>query len=230
MPLILIVDDNLANLTVLGELLQPRHAVRVANSGLRALRLARLKPQPGLILSAAATGGPPGGSNPGLDPAWQVVLYQQSQDAVYLLDTQGRVLQANPRFAELLGLRPADAAALRLWDWDIDHPQAQALALLVPGAAAPAGFKLRWRHRQGGERWVETRLQRSPQAGPARLLCISRDITARHQTDVSLRQSEARCRATCKNLALGLAENALDGRWLSVNLRLCQISGYVAAR
>ena len=49
-PLVLIVDDNPANLTVLGELLQPQHAVRVANSGVRALRLARLKPQPGLIL------------------------------------------------------------------------------------------------------------------------------------------------------------------------------------
>lgn len=50
LPLILIVDDNPENLTVLGELLQPRHAVRVANSGVRALRLARLEPQPGLIL------------------------------------------------------------------------------------------------------------------------------------------------------------------------------------
>ena len=50
LPLILIVDDNPENLTVLGELLQPRHTVRVANSGVRALRLARLEPQPGLIL------------------------------------------------------------------------------------------------------------------------------------------------------------------------------------
>lgn len=50
MPLILIVDDNPAKLTVPGELLQPQHVAPVANSGLRALRLARLKPQPGLIL------------------------------------------------------------------------------------------------------------------------------------------------------------------------------------
>ena len=49
-PLILIVDDNPENLTVLGELLQPGHAVRVANSGVRALRLARLQPRPDLIL------------------------------------------------------------------------------------------------------------------------------------------------------------------------------------
>ena len=50
LPLVLIVDDNPQNLTVIGELLQPQHAVRVANSGRRALQLARLAPQPDLIL------------------------------------------------------------------------------------------------------------------------------------------------------------------------------------
>ena len=49
-PLILIVDDNLENLTIIGELLQPTYAVRVANSGSRALRLAKLAPLPDLIL------------------------------------------------------------------------------------------------------------------------------------------------------------------------------------
>ena len=49
-PLVLIVDDNPENLSVLGELLQPTHAVRVANGGFRALKLARLAPQPDLIL------------------------------------------------------------------------------------------------------------------------------------------------------------------------------------
>ena len=49
-PLVLIVDDKPENLTVIGELLSPAHAVRVARSGPLALRLARLTPQPDLIL------------------------------------------------------------------------------------------------------------------------------------------------------------------------------------
>lgn len=49
-PLVLIVDDNPENLTVIGELLQPHHGVRAANSGRRALQLARLLPRPDLIL------------------------------------------------------------------------------------------------------------------------------------------------------------------------------------
>lgn len=49
-PLVLIVDDNPENLNIVGELLMPRHAVRVANGGWRGLQLARLAPLPDLIL------------------------------------------------------------------------------------------------------------------------------------------------------------------------------------
>ncbi|OYV01356.1 MAG: two-component system response regulator [Burkholderiales bacterium PBB5] len=50
LPLVLVVDDNPENLTVIGELLQPAHSVRAANGGARALKLAALAPQPDLIL------------------------------------------------------------------------------------------------------------------------------------------------------------------------------------
>ena len=49
-PLVLIVDDNAENLTVLGELLQPLYQVRAANSGERALQLMQLEPLPSLVL------------------------------------------------------------------------------------------------------------------------------------------------------------------------------------
>lgn len=47
---ILIVDDMPQNLHLLGELLQPLYQVRAANSGERALRVARTAPRPDLIL------------------------------------------------------------------------------------------------------------------------------------------------------------------------------------
>ena len=47
---ILIVDDTPENLRVLGEILQPLHTVRVANSGARALEIAATDPRPDLIL------------------------------------------------------------------------------------------------------------------------------------------------------------------------------------
>lgn len=47
---ILIVDDNPENLTVLGEMLRPHYRVLVATSGERALALASAQPMPDLIL------------------------------------------------------------------------------------------------------------------------------------------------------------------------------------
>jgi putative two-component system response regulator len=49
-PIVLVVDDTPENLTVLGELLQPRYRVRIANSGERALRVVASTPRPDLIL------------------------------------------------------------------------------------------------------------------------------------------------------------------------------------
>lgn len=49
-PLILIVDDNSANLLMLGDLLEGRYRVRFAKSGAQALSAAALAPQPDLIL------------------------------------------------------------------------------------------------------------------------------------------------------------------------------------
>jgi len=49
-PVVLVVDDNPENLTVIGELLQGEFRVRAANSGARALALAQLVPAPDLIL------------------------------------------------------------------------------------------------------------------------------------------------------------------------------------
>lgn len=49
-PTILIVDDTPENLSVLGELLQPAFRVRAANSGRRALQIARSHPPTDLIL------------------------------------------------------------------------------------------------------------------------------------------------------------------------------------
>ncbi len=47
---LLVVDDSPANLTVLVDLLEPHYRVRASTSGARALRIARTKPAPDLIL------------------------------------------------------------------------------------------------------------------------------------------------------------------------------------
>ncbi|HCF29630.1 MAG TPA: hypothetical protein DEV81_21050 [Cyanobacteria bacterium UBA11049] len=52
------------------------------------------------------------------------------------------------------------------------------------------------------------------------------DITERKRVEEELRQSEERFRATFNSAAVGIAHASLDGKWLLVNQKLCNIVGY----
>jgi PAS domain S-box-containing protein len=63
------------------------------------------------------------------------------------------------------------------------------------------------------------------QGQPARLVRI-RDLTRRRQVEATLNASEERFRATFEQAAVGIAHVAIDGTFLRVNQRLCEILGY----
>ncbi|UFS71127.1 PAS domain S-box protein [Geomonas sp. RF6] len=58
------------------------------------------------------------------------------------------------------------------------------------------------------------------------IAAIARDITEKKEKERALRHSEERFRAIFSLAALGIAEVALDGRWLHANQKLCDILGY----
>ncbi|MBD2521861.1 PAS domain S-box protein [Nostoc sp. FACHB-133] len=55
---------------------------------------------------------------------------------------------------------------------------------------------------------------------------LQTEITERQRIEEALRESEERFRATFHQAAVGIAHVAIDGRWLLVNQRLCNILGY----
>jgi PAS domain S-box-containing protein len=55
---------------------------------------------------------------------------------------------------------------------------------------------------------------------------ILRDITEREQAVQALKESQERLHATFEQAAVGLSRVAIDGHWLQVNQRLCEITGY----
>jgi PAS domain S-box-containing protein len=61
---------------------------------------------------------------------------------------------------------------------------------------------------------------------PARIIGTSQDVTEREAAEVARQEVEARFRATFEQAAVGIGHVGLDGRWLRVNGRLCDIVGY----
>lgn len=57
-------------------------------------------------------------------------------------------------------------------------------------------------------------------------LHVMEDATERKKLDELIRKSEERFRSTFEQAAVGMAHVNLDGRWLRVNQRLCEMVGY----
>ncbi|OAJ54941.1 hybrid sensor histidine kinase/response regulator [Paraburkholderia ginsengiterrae] len=83
-------------------------------------------------------------------------------------------------------------------------------------------------HRDGTIRWVLVRgMARWNASGkPIRFVGSLVDITQLKLTEQALRSSEARFRGTFENAAVGIAHCDLDGHFLRLNQRLCDIVGH----
>jgi PAS domain S-box-containing protein len=82
---------------------------------------------------------------------------------------------------------------------------------------------------EGDERWVHVRGRLDlKNEKPTRLLGAMIDITASKRNEQALLASEARFRGIFENAAVGVALIGLDGAYLLVNQRICDIVGYTS--
>jgi PAS domain S-box-containing protein len=57
-------------------------------------------------------------------------------------------------------------------------------------------------------------------------IAVAADVTERHEAEERLRESEELFRATFFQAAVGIAQTGMDGHWLLLNDRFCEILGY----
>ena len=139
--------------------------------------------------------------------------------------------------ATLPALIGADAqsmpASTRQWLEHV-HPEDRARfrGLAIDAGAAHARAELDYRLRHSGGNWIHVRQVMEPLQDPVqarggmRWFNTLQDVTGQMVAAAALRASEERFRAMFEKAGVGLTRSDLRGRFIDVNPKFCEITGY----
>jgi PAS domain S-box-containing protein len=154
------------------------------------------------------------------------ILMDQSRDGISILDENSKLVEANQRFAEMLGYTPKELRELHSWDWDTQWTREELLEMGRSVDEAGAHLETRHRRKDGTVFDVELSVNSAVVAGKKLIFCVSRDITERKQAEEALRRSEQNFRDSMENSPLGIRILNKDGKTLYANRALLDMWGY----
>jgi PAS domain S-box-containing protein len=154
------------------------------------------------------------------------ILIDQSRDGIVVLDENGKVYEANRRFAEMLGYSPEEVRGLGVWDWEFQFPREQVQEMIRTVDEKGDHFETRHRRKDGTTYDVEISTNGAIIGGQKLIFCVCRDITERKQAGEALRLSEQNLRDSVENSPLGIRVLSKEGKTLYANRALLDFWGY----
>lgn len=150
-----------------------------------------------------------------------------------LLKPDGTLLEANQTALDFGGMRLEDIAGRPFWEahWWSLYPQTQErLKAAIAKAAAGEFVRYEVDVLGAGDHVITIDFSLKPvkdETGQVVLLIPEgRDISDKKQAEKALRESEQRFRATFDQAAVGIAHVDLDGKFLRINQKFCDLVGY----
>ncbi|MCU0494695.1 MAG: PAS domain-containing protein [Chloroflexaceae bacterium] len=158
---------------------------------------------------------------------------------IYVLDlVEQRTIYVNREVGEALGYTPADIQGMgpnflsRMVHPDDQARAADRVAHLVSlGEGRYAEWEYRMGHADGSWHWFygrETIFARDNQGEPTQVLGIAYDIDDRKQSELALRESEARLQLVLQHMPVMLNAVGPDGTFLAWNAECERVTGYSA--
>ncbi len=149
---------------------------------------------------------------------------------IYHCDQTGRCSYVNQHWCHITGYRLEDALG-EGWACAV-HPEDRRRVLdeWVRTVREEQPFQMEYRYRtpRGKTVWVHGQAvaERGPDGRIVSYVGTITDITESKTAQMALTESERRFRGTFEQAAVGVSHVGLDGRWLLVNDRLCELVGY----
>ena len=144
-----------------------------------------------------------------------------------------RVRRWSPRAEQMFGWSEAEAEGRKAEELGMFPPEQieareKRLARMFSGEQDHGSVIVPLRHRSGRAMWgdVHNAVIRGPGGEVQTLVSMALDITESQDMLHMLNESEARFRSIFNQAAVGIALLDAEGRWMNVNQRLCEITGY----
>ena len=162
---------------------------------------------------------------------------------VLVLERDARIIRFNSAAERASGVSAEEAIGHTLWELNLvpteHHENALRMFEEIVAGAHPSELEAKWVARDGTHRrhvWTNTVLL-GPTGEVTHVIAIGVDVTAQRAAEAALRESETKAvlavRASEARLVdafhyapVGMALVGLDGRFISVNPALCEISGH----
>jgi PAS domain S-box-containing protein len=157
------------------------------------------------------------------------VLMDKSRDGIAILDQDHRIVEANQRFAEMLGYAPAELIGLHTWDFEANMDESHVRAQFADVSAIDATFETRHRRRDGSQYDAEVSASGALIDGRPVVITVTRDISEHKRAREALAASEERYRILADYSPDWQYWIGPDGRFVYVSPSSLQICGHAPA-
>ncbi|WP_320055653.1 ATP-binding protein [Desulfuromonas thiophila] len=117
------------------------------------------------------------------------LIFEQSRDGIVITDSHGRVFEANPSFAALLGYSPHELANLHIWDWEVQFSRQDIEQTIQTLDENGVLFETRHRRKDGRVIDVEVCANLCLWQGQKLIYSTCRDISERKQAEKELEKA-----------------------------------------
>lgn len=150
-------------------------------------------------------------------------LFEQTHNAVFILDLEGNHLAVNQRGADMLGYKFHEILSISVLDTSAEQEKSREVIRRLLKGEHIAPYERIFRKKDGSQFPVEINLElvKDVEGKPLNILSVVRDITQRKLDEVELRKSEERYRTIAEDTPAMVCRFLPDGTLTFINSFYC---------